>query len=78
MALQSIVCVALLSLTSSVSSEALHLATRGILQVAPSFAGHGILLYPGHHPEHDADDLAHLTPQLSNVLYYSQEGHRRK
>ena len=57
--------------------EGLHLATRGLIQIHPSFSGDGISLYPAHHPAHDPNDLEHLTPKLANELYYSQEGHRR-
>ena len=46
--------------------------------MAPSFAGDGISLHPGLHPDHDPNDLAHLVPSLSNELHWSQEGHRRK
>ncbi|KAH8890636.1 hypothetical protein GQ53DRAFT_765831 [Thozetella sp. PMI_491] len=62
--------------TSVVSHQGLHLATHGLLQIHPSFTGEGISLFPGLHPDHDLDDLEHLTPKLSNELYYSQEGHR--
>jgi hypothetical protein len=78
MAFIPILYVTWLALATSVSSKGLHLATKGLLQIPPSFAGDGISLYPGHCPDHDADDLEHLIPQLSNELYYSQEGHRRK
>ncbi|KAH8881082.1 hypothetical protein GQ53DRAFT_773647 [Thozetella sp. PMI_491] len=53
-----------------------HLAIGGLVQIPPSYAHDGIYMYPGHHPDHDPQDLAHLTPTDSNTLYYCQEGHR--
>lgn len=67
-----------LALVTSVSAHNLHLATKGLLQVPPSFAGNGITMYPGHRPGHDPEDLDHLKPHQAKELYYSQEGHRRK
>lgn len=67
-----------LALAASIASGNLHLARHGLLQFHPSCTGDGITLYPGHRPDHDADHLMHVEPQLEHVLYYSQEGHRRK
>lgn len=67
-----------LALAASVSGQNLHLATKGLLQIPPSFAGDGITMYPAHRPGHDTEDLGHLMPHLTKELYYSQEGHRRE
>ncbi|KAL7911957.1 hypothetical protein GGI35DRAFT_492031 [Trichoderma velutinum] len=69
-------CTAWLALATIAAAKGLHLSTKGLLQIPPSFAGNGVFMYPGHHPDHDADDFVHLTPRGSNELYYSQEGHR--
>lgn len=78
MAFRTTSLLALLALATISSANGLHLATKGLLQIHPSFTGPGITLYPAHHPDHNSSDLSHLSPQLSNELYYSQEGHRRK
>lgn len=67
-----------LALAASVSGQNLHLGTKGLLQIPPSFAGDGMTLHPGHRPGHDPEDLFHLDPHHSKELYYSQEGHRRE
>jgi len=56
----------------------LHLATRGLLQTHASLVGRGVTLYPAHAPEHETDDDEHLAPAQHHVLYYAQEGHRRR
>lgn len=66
------------SQTTIATAKRLHFSTKGLLQVLPSFAGDGVFMYPCHHPNHDADDFVHLTPQGSNELYYNQEGHRHE
>jgi len=65
-------------LSASVSAVNLHLATKGLLQIPPSFSGDGITMYPAHRPGHDPEDFDHLKPHNSKELYYSQEGHRRE
>ena len=60
------------------ASARLHLAHHGLLQIHPSFRGDTIALYPSHHPDHDMEDMIHIQPQHEQLLYYSQEGHRRK
>lgn len=65
-------------LTIAASRQGLHLATHGLLQIHPSFSNKGVFLYPGHHPDHDSNDLEHLTPKVEQQLHYAQEGHRRK
>jgi hypothetical protein len=62
----------------SLKGLGLHLATKGLIQVHPSFTGKGIKLFPAHRPGHNASDLEHLVPKLHDELYYSQEGHRRE
>lgn len=78
MAFKSLLYAAWLALAGSVSAHNLHLGTKGLLQIAPSFSGDGITMYPAHRPGHDPEDLIHLKPQDSHELYYSQEGHRRE
>lgn len=65
-------------LATNVAEGGLHLATRGLLQTHASLAGRGIALYPAHSPGHETDDVEHLAPARHHVLYYAQEGHRRK
>lgn len=78
MIVTSTIALAVLALVANIASGNLHLARHGLIQFHPSFTGSDITLYPGHHPEHDMDDHVHVEPQLSHLLYYSQEGHRRK
>lgn len=75
-AIQSLAFLACLSTVSASSGR--HAAHNGLLQIPPSFAHDDIHMYPALHPEHDPVNLRHLTPEDSQDLYYSQEGHRRQ
>ncbi|QMW46691.1 hypothetical protein G4B11_010146 [Aspergillus flavus] len=74
-AIQFLAFLACLSTVSAFSGR--HAAHHGLLQIPPSFAHDDIHMYPALHPEHDPNYLRHLTPEDSQDLYYSQEGHRR-
>ncbi|QMW34622.1 hypothetical protein G4B84_010088 [Aspergillus flavus NRRL3357] len=74
-AIQFLAFLACLSTVSAFSGR--HAAHHGLLQIPPSFAYGDIHMYPALHPEHDPNYLRHLTPEDSQDLYYSQEGHRR-
>lgn len=67
-----------LAFAAGVSASNLHLSTKGLLQIPPSFTGDGIAMYPGLRSDHDTEDLDHLRPHNFRELYYSQEGHRRE
>ncbi|UDD63578.1 hypothetical protein AFCA_010839 [Aspergillus flavus] len=73
-AIQFLAFLACLSTVSAFSGR--HAAHHGLLQIPPSFAHDDIHMYPALHPEHDPNYLRHLTPEDSQDLYYSQEGHR--
>ncbi|KAF7621975.1 hypothetical protein AFLA_008524 [Aspergillus flavus NRRL3357] len=73
-AIQFLAFLACLSTVSAFSGR--HAAHHGLLQIPPSFAYGDIHMYPALHPEHDPNYLRHLTPEDSQDLYYSQEGHR--
>jgi hypothetical protein len=70
--------LAVLGIAVTTSAIGLHKAVDGLLQVTPSFSGNDVALHPGLDPKHDSHDLEHLVAGLDKVLYYSQEGHRRK
>ncbi|KAJ5918944.1 hypothetical protein N7454_010088 [Penicillium verhagenii] len=77
MRVRYLLCVALPTLVSAIFGPGLHKGvTHRHLQIPPSFSGKGVTLYPAHHPDHNANDFAHLVPGTSRELYYSQEGLR--